>query len=221
MPDVDAACARFDQLGVEFVKRPQDGSMKGLAFIKDPDGYWIEIVSGPNLRKLLVERGVFDSRAKARAAIGQERILVNCAGTADAVKTVSRDKKTGEIRPCAADRFNRIIQINLVGTFRCIAKSAAGMLTLAPLADGDRGAIVNTASAAARTASPISADGKVFFTNEAGSTLVLDATLANLAEQGIEPEKPPYSIREGGSRLCFVRDPDGYRIELIEKVAGD
>ena len=88
--------------------------------------------------------------AKARAAIGQERILVNCAGTADAVKTVSRDKKTGEIRPCPTDRFNRIIQINLVGTFRCIAKSAAGMLTLAPLADGDRGAIVNTASAAAQ-----------------------------------------------------------------------
>ena len=45
----------------------------------------------------------------------------------------------------------------------------------------------------------------------------LDATLANLSEQGIEPEKPPYSVREGGSRLCFVRDPDGYRIELIEK----
>jgi lactoylglutathione lyase len=44
----------------------------------------------------------------------------------------------------------------------------------------------------------------------------LDATLEELAAQGIEPEKPPYSIREGGSRLCFVRDPDGYRIELIE-----
>ncbi len=45
----------------------------------------------------------------------------------------------------------------------------------------------------------------------------LDATLARLAEQGIEPEKPPYSVREGGSRLCFVRDPDGYRVEIIEK----
>jgi lactoylglutathione lyase len=45
----------------------------------------------------------------------------------------------------------------------------------------------------------------------------LDKTLAQLAEQGIEPEKPPYSVREGGSRLCFVRDPDGYRIELIER----
>jgi lactoylglutathione lyase len=44
----------------------------------------------------------------------------------------------------------------------------------------------------------------------------LDATLAALAAQGIEPERPPYRVREGGSRLCFVRDPDGYRIELIE-----
>jgi len=44
----------------------------------------------------------------------------------------------------------------------------------------------------------------------------LDATLERLASLGIEPEKPPYSVREGGSRLCFVRDPDGYRIELIE-----
>jgi len=44
----------------------------------------------------------------------------------------------------------------------------------------------------------------------------LDATLERLAGEGIEPEKPPYTVREGGSRLCFVRDPDGYRIELIE-----
>ena len=43
----------------------------------------------------------------------------------------------------------------------------------------------------------------------------LDATLARLAEQGIEPERPPYQVREGGSRLCFVRDPDDYRIEII------
>ena len=44
----------------------------------------------------------------------------------------------------------------------------------------------------------------------------IDATLARLAEQGIEPEKSPYTIREGGNRLAFVRDPDGYRIELLE-----
>jgi lactoylglutathione lyase len=47
----------------------------------------------------------------------------------------------------------------------------------------------------------------------------LDGTLEALAADGIEPEKPPYSVREGGSRLCFVRDPDDYRIELIETSA--
>jgi lactoylglutathione lyase len=45
----------------------------------------------------------------------------------------------------------------------------------------------------------------------------MDAALTNLKDQGIEPERPPYTIREGGPRLCFVRDPDGYRIELIER----
>jgi lactoylglutathione lyase len=45
----------------------------------------------------------------------------------------------------------------------------------------------------------------------------LDGTLEQLSGHGIEPEKPPYQVREGGSRLCFVRDPDGYRIELIER----
>ena len=45
----------------------------------------------------------------------------------------------------------------------------------------------------------------------------LHGTLTALAEQGIEPERPPYQVREGGSRLCFVRDPDEYRIELIER----
>jgi len=49
------------------------------------------------------------------------------------------------------------------------------------------------------------------------SVVDMEATLCTLAGQGIEPEKAPYRIREGGSLLCFVRDPDGYRIELIEK----
>ena len=85
---------------------------------------------------------------KARAAHGQERILVNCAGTGNASKTAGRDKATGETKHFPLDAFNMIIQINLVGTFRCIAKSAKGMLDLEPI-DGERGAIVNTASVAA------------------------------------------------------------------------
>ena len=87
--------------------------------------------------------------AAARAAHEQERILVNCAGTGNAAKTAGRSKQDGSIKHFPLDAFDRIIQINLVGTFRCIAKSAAGMLTLEPGADGERGAIVNTASAAA------------------------------------------------------------------------
>jgi len=88
--------------------------------------------------------------AKARAAIGQERILVNCAGTGNAIKTASRDKTTGEIKSFPTANFDRIIQINLVGTFRCVAKSAAGMLTLPALEHGERGAMVMTASVAAQ-----------------------------------------------------------------------
>jgi NAD(P)-dependent dehydrogenase (short-subunit alcohol dehydrogenase family) len=87
--------------------------------------------------------------ATARAAHGQERILVNCAGVGGSFKTVSRDRASGAIREYPLENFERIIQVNLIGTFRCITKSAAGMLTLAPLPCGDRGAIVNTASVAA------------------------------------------------------------------------
>ena len=88
--------------------------------------------------------------AKARAAHGQERVLVNCAGIGNAIKTVSRDRETGAVKHFPLDAFNLVVQINLVGTFRCLAKSAAGMLTLDSLnEDGERGAIVNTASAAA------------------------------------------------------------------------
>ena len=86
--------------------------------------------------------------AQARAAHGQERILINCAGTGNAVKTASRNKADGTIKHFPLDAFNMLIQINLIGTFRCIAKSAAGMLTLEPMDDGERGAIVNTASVA-------------------------------------------------------------------------
>ncbi len=87
--------------------------------------------------------------AKARAAHGQERVLVNCAGTGNAFKTAYRDKESGAPRHFPLAEFDRIIQINLVGTFRCIARSAAGMLTLEAI-EGERGAIVNTASVAAQ-----------------------------------------------------------------------
>jgi NAD(P)-dependent dehydrogenase (short-subunit alcohol dehydrogenase family) len=120
--------------------------------------------------------------AKARAAHGQERIFVNCAGTGNAIKTASRDKKTGEIKFFPAKDFDRIIQINLVGTFRCIAQAAAGMLTLEPLEGGERGAIVNTASVAAQ-------DGQIgqaaYTASKAGIAGVTLVVARDLAQEGI------------------------------------
>jgi NAD(P)-dependent dehydrogenase (short-subunit alcohol dehydrogenase family) len=87
--------------------------------------------------------------ARARNAHGQERILVNCAGVATAAKTVARDKETKAPRPYPMQQFELTIQINLIGSFRCIANAAFGMVELEPLADGERGVIINTASVAA------------------------------------------------------------------------
>ncbi|MGQ3177514.1 MAG: SDR family NAD(P)-dependent oxidoreductase [Blastomonas fulva] len=114
---------------------------KGTALANEIGGVFCEV-------NVTDDASVDAGFAKARAAIGQERILVNCAGTGNAIKTASRSRDDGSIKHFPLDAFNWIIQINLVGTFRCIAKSAAGMMTLDPLPDGDRGAIVNTASVA-------------------------------------------------------------------------
>jgi NAD(P)-dependent dehydrogenase (short-subunit alcohol dehydrogenase family) len=120
--------------------------------------------------------------ARARAAHGQERILVNCAGTGNAIKTASRDRKTGEIRRFPMEAFEFIVQINLFGTFRCISQSAAGMLTLEPLTGGERGAIVNTASVAAQ-------DGQVgqaaYSASKGGVTGMTLPIARDLAQEGI------------------------------------
>jgi NAD(P)-dependent dehydrogenase (short-subunit alcohol dehydrogenase family) len=87
---------------------------------------------------------------RARAAHGQERVLVNCAGIALGEKTAGRDKKSGAVVAHRLASFSKTIAINLIGTFACIAKSAAGMLDLEPLDTfGERGVIINTASVAA------------------------------------------------------------------------
>jgi NAD(P)-dependent dehydrogenase (short-subunit alcohol dehydrogenase family) len=87
---------------------------------------------------------------KARSAHGQERILVNCAGVANAAKTVARDKETKAAKRHPMQQFELAIQINLIGSFRCIANSAFGMVDLEPTGpDGERGVIINTASVAA------------------------------------------------------------------------
>jgi NAD(P)-dependent dehydrogenase (short-subunit alcohol dehydrogenase family) len=88
--------------------------------------------------------------AKAREAHGQERICVNCAGVANAAKTVARDKETKAPKLYPIQQFELAVQINLIGTFRVLSHSAFGMVGLEPLEDGERGLIVNTASVAAQ-----------------------------------------------------------------------
>jgi NAD(P)-dependent dehydrogenase (short-subunit alcohol dehydrogenase family) len=97
---------------------------------------------------VLSDESVEAAFAAARAAQGQERALVCCAGGGNAIPTARRDKETGEIKVFPADKFAWVLQLNTVGTFRCITRSAAGMMTLDPI-DGERGVMVNTASAAA------------------------------------------------------------------------
>jgi NAD(P)-dependent dehydrogenase (short-subunit alcohol dehydrogenase family) len=87
--------------------------------------------------------------ARAREAHGQERVLINCAGVVAGAKTVGRKKDTGEIITFPQEVFERTVRINLFGSFRCLSKSATGMVSLEPLDDGERGCIINTASVAA------------------------------------------------------------------------
>jgi NAD(P)-dependent dehydrogenase (short-subunit alcohol dehydrogenase family) len=81
--------------------------------------------------------------AKARAAHGPARILVNCAGIGPAQRIVGRDGAM------PLDAFRQVIEVNLIGSFNMMRLAAADMTGLAPLADGERGAIVSTASVAA------------------------------------------------------------------------
>lgn len=87
---------------------------------------------------------------KARAAHGQERVLVNCAGIAYGQKTASRKRDSDEIVPHDLDAFTKVVTINLIGTFHMASKCSAGMMSADPVTeDGGRGVIVSTASVAA------------------------------------------------------------------------
>ncbi|MEM8663778.1 MAG: SDR family NAD(P)-dependent oxidoreductase [Pseudomonadota bacterium] len=113
----------------------------------------------------------------ARAAHGVERIVVNCAGIAPVAKTVSR----GAAHPF--DMFQKVIDVNLVGTFRVAALSALGMSTLEPAtADGARGVIINTASVAAFDGQI----GQVAYASSKGGVAALTLPLArDLSQHGV------------------------------------
>ena len=120
--------------------------------------------------------------AKARDAHGQERILVNCAGVANAAKTVGRDKDTKAARFYPMQQFELAIQINLIGTFRCIANSAFGMVDLDPMEDGEKGVIINTASVAAEDGQI----GQAAYSASKGGVLAMALPIArDLMNEGI------------------------------------
>ena len=119
---------------------------------------------------------------KARAAHGQERLTVNCAGIATGQKTVSRKKDTGEIRAHDMAAFERTVRVNLFGTFRVLSQSAAGMVTLEPMADGERGLIVNTASVAAQDGQI----GQAAYSASKGGVYAMTLPVArDLAQEGV------------------------------------
>ena len=120
---------------------------------------------------------------KVRAVIGQERIMVNCAGIGGGMKTASRKRDTGEIMAHDPSYFVRIININLIGSFLCASKSAAGMMALNPTdPDGERGVIINTASVAAQDGQI----GQVAYASSKGGILAMALPMArDLAREGI------------------------------------
>jgi NAD(P)-dependent dehydrogenase (short-subunit alcohol dehydrogenase family) len=120
--------------------------------------------------------------AKAREAHGQERILVNCAGVATAAKTVARDKDTKAAKLYPMQQFELTVQINLIGTFRCIAHSAFGMVDLQQLADGEKGVIINAASVAAQDGQI----GQVAYAASKGGVLAMALPIArDLMNDGV------------------------------------
>jgi NAD(P)-dependent dehydrogenase (short-subunit alcohol dehydrogenase family) len=148
---------------------------KGEAVAAEIGGVFCEV-------NVTVEEQVVAGFAKARAAHGQERILVNCAGGGKAGKTVARNRQTGEITRYPTADFERIVQLNLIGSFRCITVAAAGMLTLEPLEDGERGVITNTASVAAQEGQI----GQVAYSASKAGIVGMTLTIArDLASEGI------------------------------------
>lgn len=118
-----------------------------------------------------------------RAANGQERIMINCAGIGMGMKTASRKRDTGDISAHDPSIFMKVININLVGSFLCASKSAAGMMSLDPTdPDGERGVIINTASVAAQDGQI----GQVAYAASKGGILSMALPMArDLAREGI------------------------------------
>jgi NAD(P)-dependent dehydrogenase (short-subunit alcohol dehydrogenase family) len=138
-------------LGLATVKALRAAGAKVTIFdLNEATGQEAAAATGAVFAKcdVLSDESVDSAFAAARAANGQERVLVCCAGGGNAITTIRRDKETGEIKVFPTDKFEWVLRLNTVGTFRCITRAAAGMAALEPI-DGERGVCINTASAAA------------------------------------------------------------------------
>lgn len=129
------------------------------------------------------EASVMEALGAARAAHGQERILVNCAGIGIAKRIARRVKETGGIEPHDVATFAKVIQVNLIGTFTMISKCAVGMMAANPVGpDNERGVIINTASVAAEDGQI----GQVAYAASKGGVASLTLPVArDLAKDGI------------------------------------
>ncbi|MFM9941506.1 MAG: SDR family NAD(P)-dependent oxidoreductase [Hyphomicrobiaceae bacterium] len=129
------------------------------------------------------EASVDQALAGVRAQLGSERVLVNCAGIGIAKRLTRKNKDTGAVEPHDLATFTKVIQVNLIGTFLMLAKSAAHMQTLKPVtADGERGVMVCTASVAAEDGQI----GQVAYAASKGGVLGMTLPVArDLAQSGI------------------------------------
>ncbi len=145
------------------------------------------------------EENVAKGLEAARAAHGQEHILVNCAGIAIARKTVARDRETGVVRGHDLASFSTVLKVNLIGTFNMITQCAVGMLDAEPVTkDGERGVIVNTASVAA-TDGQI---GQAAYSASKGGVLGMTLPIAR-------------DLSRDGIRVCTVL-PGLFRTPMVE-----
>ncbi len=129
------------------------------------------------------EASVDAALAAVRKAHGQERVLVNCAGIGIAKRVTRRVKETGAFEPHDLASFTKVIQVNLIGTFLMMSKSAAGMQTVEPLnADGERGVMICTSSVAAQDGQI----GQVAYSASKGGVYSMTLPVArDLAQSGI------------------------------------
>lgn len=161
------------------------GTRVGILDVNEAQGRKIASeIGGVFARCDVTDEPSIDSALQAvRAANGQERVLVNCAGIAIGKRIARRVKETGGIEPHDLASFARVIQINLVGTFLMLAKSAAGMMTLEPMKpDGERGVMIMTASVAAEDGQM----GQVAYSASKGGVAAMTLPVArDLARDGI------------------------------------